>query len=163
LEPVAYELVDRHVKQSKEWFPHELLPGSQARDFEPGKPCAHPPPVAPEVGRPLPVNLLPEENLPYYFNSIDRMFGADGPWGEWARRWTAEEARHSIVLRDYVTVTRSLDPIELERGRMRQMSTGFDDKEMVTSTDGFVYVALQELATRISHRNTGAAPTAPAG
>jgi acyl-[acyl-carrier-protein] desaturase len=109
------------------------------------------------------VNILTEDNLPYYFNSIDRMFGADGPWGEWARRWTAEEARHSIVLRDYVTVTRSLDPIELERGRMRQMSTGFDDKEMVTSTDGFVYVALQELATRISHRNTGAVLTDPAG
>src|SRR5581483_956030 len=34
---------------------------------------------------------------------------------------------------------------------------------MVTSIDGFVYVALQELATRISHRNTGAALADPAG
>src|SRR5687768_10880942 len=119
--------------------------------------------MPPEVRSALLVNLLTEDNLPYSFNSITRMFGADGPWGEWARRWTAEEGRHSIVIRDYVTVTRSLDPIELERGRMHQMSTGFFDDELETATDGLVYVALQELATRISHRNTGAVLSDPAG
>jgi acyl-[acyl-carrier-protein] desaturase len=163
LAPVAETLVNRHMSQSKEWFPHEMVPWSQARDFGPGDSCDDIVPMPPEVRSALLVNLLTEDNLPYYFNSIDRMFGKDGPWGEWARRWTAEEGRHSIVMRDYVTVTRSLDPIELERGRMHQMCTGFDDKEMVTATDGFVYVALQELATRISHRNTGAVLTDPAG
>src|SRR5438552_2841366 len=152
LRPVAENLVHRHLDSAKEWFPHELVPWSQGRDFAPGQPCDDIVPMAPEVRSALLVNLLTEDNLPYYFNSIWRMFGGDGPWGEWARRWTAEEARHSIVMRDYVTVTRSLDPVELERGRMQQMSTGFDDEEMVTATDGFVYVALQELATRISHR-----------
>jgi acyl-[acyl-carrier-protein] desaturase len=72
----------------------------------------------------------------------------------WARRWTAEEMRHSIVIRDYLTVTRSIDPVELERGRLRQVSGG-EVPEPTTVADGFVYVALQELATRISHRNTG--------
>jgi acyl-[acyl-carrier-protein] desaturase len=163
LRPVAENLVHRHHASSKEWFPHELVPWSLGRDFVPGQPCDDLVPMEPEVRSALLVNLLTEDNLPYYFNSIDRMFGADGPWGEWARRWTAEEARHSIVMRDYVTVTRSLDPIELERGRMQQMSTGFDDHVMQTSTDGFVYVALQELATRISHRNTGALLTDPTG
>jgi acyl-[acyl-carrier-protein] desaturase len=29
-------------------------------------------------------------------------------------RWTAEEGRHAIVLRDYLTVTRNVDPVALE-------------------------------------------------
>ena len=70
------------------------------------------------------VNLLTEDNLPYYFQTIDRMFGRKGVWREWSHRWTAEEARHSIALRDFMTVTRMLDPKTLEDGRMSQMSGG---------------------------------------
>jgi acyl-[acyl-carrier-protein] desaturase len=99
------------------------------------------------------VNLLTEDNLPYYFHTIDNIFGP-GVWGEWIRRWTAEEQRHSIVIRDYLTVTRALDPVELERGRMAQVS-GAVVPEPGTPEDTLVYVALQELATRVSHRNTG--------
>jgi acyl-[acyl-carrier-protein] desaturase len=100
------------------------------------------------------VNLLTEDNLPYYFRTIEQMFGADSIWGVWVRRWTAEEGRHSIVIRDYLTVTRSVDPIALERARMHQVSTGITP-DPGTPADGLVYVALQELATRIAHRNTG--------
>jgi len=163
LTPVAETLVNRHLSQSREWFPHELVPWSQARDFTPGEPCSDIVPLAPEVRSALLVNLLTEDNLPYYFHSISGLFGDSGAWGEWSRRWTAEEGRHSIVMRDYITVSRAIDPIELERGRMQQMSTGFYDTNLPTAADGFVYVALQELATRISHRNTGAALTDPAG
>ena len=113
------------------------------------------------------VNLLTEDNLPYYFQTIDRMFGREGVWREWSHRWTAEEARHSIALRDFMTVTRMLDPRTLEDGRMSQMSGG-QVPEPTSAVDGFVYVALQELATRIAHRNTGRAlreqlPDHPAG
>jgi acyl-[acyl-carrier-protein] desaturase len=58
------------------------------------------------------------------------------------------------VIRDYLTVTRAIDPIALERARMHQVSSGIVP-EPETAADGFVYVALQELATRIAHRNTG--------
>jgi acyl-[acyl-carrier-protein] desaturase len=155
LSPVAERLLERHLSQAKEWFPHELVPWDKARDI--GRDGNYEVVALPdEVRSALFVNLLTEDNLPYYFNSIHRMFGSDGAWGEWARRWTAEEGRHSIVMRDYVTVTRCLDPRELERGRMHQVTNGFTDDDLGTATDGFVYVALQELATRISHRNTGA-------
>jgi acyl-[acyl-carrier-protein] desaturase len=100
------------------------------------------------------VNLLTEDNLPYYFRTIEQMFGADSIWGQWVRRWTAEEGRHSIVIRDYLTVTRSVDPVALERARMHQVSTGITP-DPGTPADGLAYVALQELATRIAHRNTG--------
>jgi acyl-[acyl-carrier-protein] desaturase len=72
------------------------------------------------------------------------------------RRWTAEEGRHAIVLRDYLVVTRGVDPDELERGRMdmvqRGWYPGFAD---LGPLDGVAYTSVQELATRIAHRNTG--------
>jgi acyl-[acyl-carrier-protein] desaturase len=100
------------------------------------------------------VNLLTEDNLPYYSMEIHEMFSADGAWGEWARRWTAEEGRHSIVIRDWLTVTRAIDPVGLERGRMSQVCGGVVPHP-VSPVSGLVYVTLQELATRISHNNTG--------
>jgi acyl-[acyl-carrier-protein] desaturase len=57
-------------------------------------------------------------------------------------------------LRDYLTVTRNIDPVALERSRMRQLETGYD-RESVDPLRGLAYVALQEVATRIAHRRTG--------
>lgn len=146
LTATAESLLERHVASAKEWFPHEYVPWAA---------WSEPPVVVDEaVRRALLVNLLTEDNLPYYFHEIDGLFGDDAVWGEWSRRWTAEEGRHSIVIRDWATVTRVLDPVELERARMHQVMTGFDHP-IDGAAEGFVYVALQELATRISHRNTG--------
>ena len=162
LEPVAAKLLERHMGVAKEWFPHELVPYSRGKDFEPGRQWV---PEDADFGTAgteideavrsaLYLNLLTEDNLPYYFRDIDRLFGSDTAFGEWARNWTAEEGRHSIVMRDYFTVTRALDPIALERGRMMQVRGG----QVPTPNDAFeglAYVSMQELATRISHRNTG--------
>jgi len=83
-------------------------------------------------------------------------------WGTWNRRWTAEEGRHAIVIRDYLTVTNAVDPRALERARMGQLSGGIVP-EPETVLDTFIYVALQELATRIAHRNTGKMLSDPSG
>ena len=155
LEPTVAQLLDKHLATAKEWFPHELVPWGRGRDFEPGSDW-DPNEVSmdPAVRSSLFVNLLTEDNLPYYFRSIDSLFGRDTAWGTWARRWTAEEGRHSIVLRDYLTVTRTLDPVALERARMNQVEKG-ETPAVDIATDGIVYVTLQELATRIAHHNTG--------
>jgi len=101
------------------------------------------------------IGLLTEDNLPSYHRLIHGMFGqGDGAWINWVGRWTAEEGRHAIVLRDYLTVTRNIDPIALERGRMTQLQEGYDH-DAPGLLRGLAYVAFQELATRISHRNTG--------
>ena len=100
------------------------------------------------------VNLLTEDNLPYYFRTIEHLFGRDGAWGAWSKRWTAEEGRHSMVIYGYLMVTRAVDPVVLERSRMVQVSKGAVP-EPDFAVDGLAYVALQELATRIAHRNTG--------
>ena len=163
LETEAERLLERHLSSTKEWHPHTLVPWSRGRDFEADyewDPSESD--VSPEVRSALFVNLLTEDNLPYYFRDIERMFGADGAWGTWVRRWTAEEGRHATVIREYLTITRAIDPVALERGRMAQMSGGVVP-EPPTAADGMCYVALQELATRISHRNTGKAIADRAG
>lgn len=155
LEPTAAALLDRHLETSKEWFPHQLVPYGRGHDFGPDyvwSPDTLPVPQA--VRDALALNLWTEDNLPYYTSTTEGMFGTNDAWGVWNQRWTAEEGRHSIVIRDYLTVSDGYDPIALERGRMQQVSTGKVPKPG-TAADGFVYVALQELATRISHFNTG--------
>jgi len=155
LTPTAATLLDRHLGTAKEWFPHELVPWSLGRDFYEGEefdPADAG--IEPGVRSALLVNLLTEDNLPHYFGNIQARFGRDDAWGEWSRRWTAEEGRHAIVIRDYLTVTRSIDLRELERTRMIQVAGGVVPNPPGIA-DGIVYVALQELATRIAHRNTG--------
>jgi acyl-[acyl-carrier-protein] desaturase len=155
LTPVAERLLERHLATAREWHPHEYVPWSRGRDFEPGEEW-EPSEVAPSpaVRSSLFLNLLTEDNLPYYFGTIDRIFGQDHPWRYWTRRWTAEEMRHATVIRDYVVVTRAIDPVALERARMLQVTTGVVP-EPPSVPEALVYVTLQELATRIAHRNTG--------
>ncbi|MDQ3932137.1 MAG: acyl-ACP desaturase [Actinomycetota bacterium] len=155
LEPQAAKLLDRHLSLATEWFPHDYVPYSQGRDFdlEPWTPDH--PRLSGVAQTAFEVNLLTEDNLPSYHREIHTMFARrDTAWTNWVHRWTAEEGRHSIVLRDYLVVTRNIDPVRLERGRMRMVETGYDhdNKDVL---HGMAYVAFQELATRISHRNTG--------
>src|SRR5919199_2817159 len=155
LAPAAERLLERHLATAKVWHPHEYIPWSRGRDFEPGEQWQETPHTPPKAVRSaLFLNLLTEDNLPYYFGTIDRIFGADHPWHFWTRRWTAEEMRHATVIRDYVVVTRAIDPWALERARMHQVTTG-EVPEPPTVPEVLVYVTLQELATRIAHRNTG--------
>ncbi len=155
LEPEAGRLYDRHDKVAQEWFPHDYIPYRLGRDFEKDPWTPEQPRLTGVAQTAFEVNLLTEDNLPSYHRLIHGMFGAgDGAWINWIGRWTAEEGRHAIVLRDYLIVTRNIDPIALERGRMSQLQKGYDLAAPDT-LHGLAYVAFQELATRISHRNTG--------
>ncbi|TCM45803.1 acyl-[acyl-carrier-protein] desaturase [Kribbella sp. VKM Ac-2568] len=162
LEPVVEQNLERHLAITKDWNPHDYVPWSEGRDFAflGGEDWA------PEQSRLDPVakvamitNLLTEDNLPSYHREIATQFGLDGPWGTWVGRWTAEEGRHGIALRDYLVVTRGVDPVELENARMAHMTAGHVvEKNML---EAIAYVSFQELATRVSHRNTGKATGCP--
>ncbi|MEU4829323.1 acyl-ACP desaturase [Streptosporangium sp. NPDC023615] len=164
LEPVVAGELDRHHRMAKEWFPHEYVPWSQGRDYDGvfgGEAWAESDSRIPEDARvSLIVNLLTEDNLPSYHHEIATTLGRDAAWGTWVHRWTAEEGRHATAIRDYLTVTRAVDPVALERARMVHMGEGFTNSyEGVLAS--VAYVSFQELATRISHRNTGMASQDP--
>ncbi|HCA87267.1 MAG TPA: acyl-ACP desaturase [Streptomyces sp.] len=159
LEEVVETELNRHLKVAKEWMPHEYVPWSEGRNFDGpmgGEAWSLEQSKVSNIGRiALVVNLLTEDNLPSYHHEIATLFGRDGAWGTWVHRWTAEEGRHGIAMRDYLLTTRAVDPVELERFRMAHMSEGFESDNRHSMLHSVAYVAFQELATRISHRNTG--------
>ncbi|MFE3077355.1 acyl-ACP desaturase [Nocardia tengchongensis] len=163
LEDTAAQALDRHLSVAKDWHPHDYVPWDEGRNFAllGGTDWDPEQSQLSEVAKAaLVTNLLTEDNLPSYHREIAENFSRDGAWGTWVGRWTAEEARHSIVLRDYLVVTRGVDPVALEHDRMVHMTNGFAspvDQDALGNA-GFLfsvaYVTFQELATRISHRNT---------
>jgi acyl-[acyl-carrier-protein] desaturase len=159
LESVVETELDRHLSAAKDWMPHEYIPWSQGRDFDGvfGGEGWHPDQsrVSDIARTALVVNLLTEDNLPSYHREIYQSFGADGAWGTWIGRWTAEEGRHGAAIRDYLLVTRAVDPVALEQERMVHMTQGFVSDYDLDMLHTVAYVSFQELATRISHRNTG--------
>jgi acyl-[acyl-carrier-protein] desaturase len=162
LRPAVERLLERHLGSAKEWMPHEMVPWGRGRDYEHGVPWDPEDfPLPDAVRRALIVNVLTEDNLPYYFETIHRVFPCE-ELRTWTRRWTAEEMRHAAVIRDYLMVNRAVDPVALERARMAQVSSG-QTPQPPTVPDALVYLCLQELATRIAHRNTGKLLPDPAG
>jgi acyl-[acyl-carrier-protein] desaturase len=159
LDQVVVGELNRHEKVAKEWFPHEYVPWSEGRNFDGlmgGDAWTEQDSGVSDVARSaLIVNLLTEDNLPSYHHEIALIFGRDDAWGEWVHRWTAEEGRHAIAMRDYMLVKRLVDPVALERFRMTHMSAGYVSAHSGELMRSLAYVSFQELATRVSHRNTG--------
>ena len=171
LEPVVERNLNRHLSMRKDWNPHDYIPWSDGKNYYAlGGQDWHPEQSQlSEVAQVAMVqNLLTEDNLPSYHREIAMNFSMDGAWGQWVNRWTAEENRHGIALRDYLVVTRAVDPVALEELRLEQVTRGFSpgqnqqgDMFAESLFDSVTYVTFQELATRVSHRNTGKACNEP--
>ena len=146
--------LERHLARAVDWLPHEYVPWEQGSDYAALPWAETQSRLSPEIRASVQLNLLTEDNLPGYHGEISRIYGRSEPWKTWLDRWTAEEGRHAIVLRDYLVVTRAVDPTLLEQERMTTVSGGFSvpDKDLLRTV---AYVALQELATRVAHRRTG--------
>ncbi|MFE3024219.1 acyl-ACP desaturase [Nocardia tengchongensis] len=159
LEPVVGQNIDRHLSIAKEWNPHDYVPWDEGRNFAAMGGIDWDPEQSglSEVAKVAMVtNLLTEDNLPSYHRTIAENFSMEGAWGTWVGRWTAEENRHAIAMRDYLIVTRSVDPVALEADRMVHMTRGVHAPEGFGGVlDQVAYVTFQELATRVSHRSTG--------
>jgi acyl-[acyl-carrier-protein] desaturase len=171
LEPVAEAGLNQHLATTKNWNPHDYVPWSVGADYggPDGREWSPEQSGLSELARiAMITNLLTEDNLPSYHRAIAEHFSIDDAWGAWVNRWTVEENRHGIALRDYLVVTRAVDPVALEQARMLQMTAGFSPGQQGQGTvgpesmlDALVYVTFQELATRVSHRNTGRACDEP--
>ncbi|MFI9406698.1 acyl-ACP desaturase [Nocardia sp. NPDC052316] len=159
LQPVAEQNLNRHLSLARDWHPHDYIPWDEGRNFAAMGGVDWDPSQSKlsEVAKVAMItNLLTEDNLPSYHREIAENFSQDGAWGTWVGRWTAEENRHGIAIRDYLVVTRGVDPVALEQARMIHMTNGVSAPD---NWGGFLesvtYVTFQELATRVSHRNTG--------
>ena len=125
----AEENVHRHLAMTKDWNPHDYIPWSEGKNFkllggedwEVGQSKLDEPARVAML-----TNLVTEDNLPAYHRDIADAFSQDSAWGTWVGRWTAEENRHSIAIRDYLLTTRAVDPIELEQARIASTVAGFN-------------------------------------
>ena len=153
--PDVERLYNRHLEAPRLWYPHEQIDWGSGEDFgeHPWSPSDYP--LADGVRSSIYVNLLTEDNLPYYTSTLLAHAPKGHPILDWNHQWTMEENRHSMVMRDWVHVSRCIDPKLLEDGRRVQMGLG-KVPEPETLADLICYVSFQERATQIAHRNTGA-------
>ncbi len=154
IDPQIRVLIQNHRKNSKRWMPHELVPWGEGQCYlsKPWRPedCK----LRPEVVIALETNLLTEDNLPFYYASLARGVDPESAIGEWGRLWTSEESVHGTSIRDYMLLMRVMDPVTLEQNRMKVMQQGWY-RPFSTPIELFAYASAQELATRISHLETG--------
>lgn len=154
VEPTVRELIDEHRARRKHWYFHDLVPWEKGRNFV-AEPWEESQATLNERARTsLVLNLLTEDNLPYYHNTLERYLPKGSVWREWNGLWTAEEGQHAIAIRSYLLTSRNCDPVELEDDRMATMSAGWEPS-WDHPAELFAYTSAQELATRVSHRNTG--------
>ena len=157
LSPVAESNLQRHIEEGAEWQPQDLVPWDEGRNFAfmGGEDWAPDQSTLSEVGKlALTVGVLAADNMPSYHRELAYNLRT-GPWWRWVGRWTAEENRHSIVLRDYLVLTRAVDPVELERVRMEHMTRSYIGPSMHL-LDVLVNAAFEEAASALRHRNAAA-------
>ncbi|MGV9414487.1 acyl-ACP desaturase [Nocardia sp. NPDC003693] len=147
----------RHVAVAAEWQPHDYVPWDDGRNFEflGGTDWEPAQSELSDVSKlALTVAVLVADNLPAYHRELAKYLRT-GPWWRWVGRWTAEENRHEIMIRNYLMVTRAVDPIALERVRMEHMTLGFSRPGMHL-IDVLAASAFEEAAAAVRHRNTAA-------
>jgi acyl-[acyl-carrier-protein] desaturase len=154
VEPTVERLIVEHRERREHWYAHEYVPWEQGRSYVAEPWDESQATLSPEVRTSLVLNLLTEDNLPYYHAEIAGHMPEGSAMARWTNLWTAEEGQHSIALRSYLLTSRNCDPKALEDDRLVTMEeghhTGRDDLPSL-----FVYTSAQELATRVSHRNAG--------
>jgi acyl-[acyl-carrier-protein] desaturase len=161
IDAAAKRLMDEHTERRKHWYFHDIVPWERGESFR-DKPwdvsqCT----ISENARTSLVLNLLTEDNLPYYHSLLERYLPDTSTFQAWNHLWTAEENQHAIAIRSYLLTSRNCDPVELEDDRMATMINGYQPS-YDDPTEIFAYTAAQELATRVSHRNAGKITDDPA-
>ncbi|MGI9600791.1 MAG: acyl-ACP desaturase [Acidimicrobiales bacterium] len=154
VEPDIARLIDDHHSRREHWYAHEVVPWELGRSYRDDPWDESQATLAPEARTALVLNLLTEDNLPYYHLRLATAFAPDSAMTAWSKTWTAEEGQHAIAMRSYLLASRNCDPRALEDDRVQTVTKGWSN-DFVDPIEVFVYTSAQELATRISHRNAG--------
>ena len=158
LEPVVADNLARFLETADEWYAHDYVPFEQGRNFaflggEDWDPSQVTLPA--EVVDALEVVLITKDNLAGYHRELVEHFILEDKWGRWLGRWTAEENLHAIALREYMMVTRNIDPNADEEVRVAHVMRGYRASNY-TQIETLVFMALYERAHAVYLRNVEA-------
>ncbi|MGH3634940.1 acyl-ACP desaturase [Mycobacterium sp.] len=158
LEPVVEQNMDRHLNTEELWFAHDYVPFEQGenfaflggRDWDPSQVTL--PRVITDACEIL---LITKDNMAGHHRELVEHFILEENWGQWLGRWTAEEHLHAIALREYLVVTREVDPTANEQVRVEHVMRGYR-ADHYSQVETLVYMALFERAHAVFCQNLAA-------
>jgi acyl-[acyl-carrier-protein] desaturase len=155
LEPVVAQNLDRHLQSEQLWYAHDYVPFDQGENFaflggtdwDPSQ-MTLPRPVTDA----LEILLITKDNLAGYHRELVEHFILEDKWGRWLGRWTAEEHLHAVALRNYLVVTREIDPAANEDVRVEHVMKGYR-ADKYSQLETLAYMAMFERAHAVFCRN----------
>ncbi|MCB0948329.1 MAG: acyl-ACP desaturase [Mycobacterium sp.] len=163
LEPVVLQELRRHLDSEDLWYAHDYVPFDQGenfaflggRDWDPSE-VTLPKPITDA----LEILLITKDNLAGYHRELVEHFILDQKWGRWLGRWTAEEHLHAIALRNYLVVTREVDPAANEDVRVEHVMQGYR-ANTYSQLETMAFMAFFERAHAVFCRNLAAQTAEP--
>jgi acyl-[acyl-carrier-protein] desaturase len=163
LEPVVRDELRRHLDSEDLWYAHDYVPFDEGENFaflgghdwDPSE-VTLPKPVTDA----LEILLITKDNLAGYHRELVFNFILEEKWGRFIGRWTAEEHLHAVALRNYLVVTREVDPAANEDVRVQHVMKGYR-ADTYTQIETLVFMAFFERAHAVFTRNLEAQITEP--
>jgi len=163
LEPVVKQELRRHLDSEDLWYAHDYVPFDQGenfaflggRDWDPSQVT-----LPKTVTDALELLLINKDNLAGYHREFVFSFILEEKWGRWIGRWTAEEQLHAIALRNYLIVTREVDPDANEEVRVKHVMKGYR-ADTYSQIERLVFMAFYEREYAVFCRNLEATITEP--
>ncbi len=163
LEPVVLQELRRHIDTEDLWYAHDYVPFEQGENFaflggndwDPSQVT-----LPRTVTDALEILLITKDNLAGYHREFVFSFILEEKFGRWIGRWTAEEHLHAIALRNYLVVTREIDPAANEDVRVEHVMKGYR-ADTYSQVERLVFMAFFERAHAVFCRNLEAQITEP--
>jgi len=163
LEPVVEQELRRHIDSEDLWYAHDYVPFEQGENFAflGGKDWDPSYVTLPKViTDALEILLITKDNLAGYHREFVFSFILEEKWGRWIGRWTAEEHLHAIALRNYLVVTREIDPAANEDVRVEHVMKGYSAPHY-SQVERLVFMAFLEREHAVFCRNLEAQISEP--
>ena len=163
LEPVVARELERHLATQEAWYAHDYVPFEQGENFAflGGKDWDASQTSLPRtVTDAIEILLIIKDNVAGYHREFVEHFLLENKWGRWMGRWTAEEHLHAIALRNYLVVTREVDPTANEDVRVEHVMKGYR-ADSFSQIETLVFMAFLERSHAIFTRNLQAQTEEP--
>src|SRR6478752_4500636 len=164
LEPVVLLELRRHLDSEDLWYAHDYVPYEQGENFaflggndwDPSQVT-----LPKHITDALEILLITKDNLAGYHRELVEHFILEAKWGRWIGRWTAEEHLHAVALRNYLVVTREIDPAANEDVRVEHVVQGYR-ANTYSQLETLAFMAFFERAHAVFCRNLQAQIAEPA-